>query len=98
MSATSSPMLLPEIRDVVGIARSYVIGEVHYSHLCASIAALNEALMFVPAEPRIRSLASEWLSMAERAWPEMAQIENPISEQEFKEWVKNQLTVFEPSR
>jgi len=35
--------------------------------------------------------------MALRVWPEMSRIDDPITEPEFRAWVREQLAVFEPA-
>lgn len=86
---------LPELRALIEIARRYSAGDVHYSYVCNAVDALREALRYSPCDPRIKSLAQEWESMAIRLWPEMLQISNPVSEPEFMTWVQTQLVVFE---
>ena len=96
MTVKIPKFLLPEVRTLIQVARSYVAGEIHFSYVCNAVSDLQEALKFVRAEPAIVTMAKEWGAMALRVWPEMAQIPNPISESEFLEWIRTQLVVFEP--
>ena len=87
---------IPEVRELIRMARSYVAGETHFSYLCNAIGTFREAARLLPPGNAIRKMSEDWATMAIRVWPEMAGIENPISDDEFREWVRVQLVVFEP--
>ena len=87
--------MLPELKILIEVARSYVAGEVHFSYVCNAVSALVDAIKYVPTETSIKAIAKEWESMSIRVWPEMLQIPDPISEQEFLKWVQAQLVVFQ---
>lgn len=87
---------LPELRNLVEVARAYLAGKVHYSHVCCAVPPFCDAARLFSAEPALKKMAEEWSTMAIRVWPEMAQIDNPITEAEFKQWVQTELQVFEP--
>lgn len=96
MQPPQSPRRLPEFRALVEVARSYVAGDTHFSYVCAAAAAFNEAVKMYVVDPRVKQIASEWVKMSLRVWPEMLPVPNPITPEEFKEWVRLQLVVFEP--
>ena len=91
-----SAVQLPEIRELIQVARAYVNGQAHYSEICSVLDALNGALKYVTVNDVIIKMAREWTEMAIRFWPEMLPVSDPITEEEFKEWVRIQLVVFEP--
>jgi hypothetical protein len=86
---------LPEFRALVEAARSFVAGDLHFSHVCAAAAAFDEAVKIYIVDPRVKQIASEWVGMASRAWPEWGQVPDPVTPEEFKEWVQRELSVFE---
>lgn len=86
----------PEIRELIRLARAYVAEEVHFSYVCCAVGPFRDAARIFSAEPAIQKMAEEWEKMAIRVWLEFARIDNPISEEEFRVWVGEQLRVFEP--
>jgi hypothetical protein len=89
------PVLLPELRELIQRAKAYIADEIHFSNVCSAAASFRDAATLYSGHPVIRQMASEWSSMATRVWPEFAEVSNPVTETEFKAWVRNQLTVFE---
>lgn len=84
---------LPELKTLIDLARSYLADEVHFSHVCGASIRLSEAVKIHIVDARILKIAQEWEIMSLRVWPEMAQVENPISLSEFRKWVSLQLQV-----
>jgi hypothetical protein len=95
MQASQPPRRLPEFKALVEAARSHVAGNSHFSNVCSAASAFNEATKVYAVDPRVRKIASEWVEMASRAWSEWGQVENPITPEEYKEWVQLQLSVFD---
>jgi len=95
MQSPQSSRRLPEFKALVEIARSYVAGEVHFSHVCAAAAALNEAVNVYAVDPRVKQVTAEWAEMTRRAWPEWGRVKDPVTPEEFKAWVQLQLCVFD---
>ena len=86
---------LPELRELLRVAREFVAGRVNYSFLCAELDGFYEMARILPVAPQIRVMGSEWIAMAMRVWPQMMPLDDPISEEEFRQWVGGQLMVFE---
>jgi hypothetical protein len=86
---------LPEFKELVDVARSYLEGEVHFSHVCAAAAALNEAVKVYACDPRVKQAASQWAEMSRRVWPEWGKVRDPVTPEEFKAWVQRELSVFD---
>ena len=81
---------------MIRLARAYVAGEVHFSEVCTAAGEFRNVVCFFTGNAKIQNMAKEWGTMATRVWPEFAQINDPISEVEFREWVVAQLDVFAP--
>lgn len=88
-------VLLPELRELLEVAKEFVAGRVNYSFVCAELDGFYGMACILPVAPQIRVMAAEWNAMAMRVWPEMMPLDDPISEEEFRQWVREQLTVFE---
>ncbi|MBC3916708.1 hypothetical protein H8L32_04350 [Undibacterium sp. CY18W] len=86
---------LPELKTLIDLAHSYLADEVHFSHVCGASIKLSEAVKIDIVDARILKIAQEWEIMSLRVWPEMVQVENPISPIEFRKWVSLQLRVFD---
>lgn len=95
-TSTVPSVPLPEMRELIHCARGFVAGDVHFSYVCSAAGTFRDVTRFLPVSREIKQMADEWAEMATRAWPEMARITNPISEEEFREWVRDQIRVFEP--
>ena len=95
MQNPQSSRRLPEFKALVEAARAHVDGSLHFSHVCSAATALNEAAKVYVVDPRVRQIAAEWSQMASRVWPEWGKVENLVSPEEFTEWVKSQLSVFD---
>lgn len=95
VQSPQSTRRLPEFKALVEAARAHVAGSLHFSHVCSAAAAFNEAVKVYVVDPRVRQIAAEWSEMGSRVWPEWGKVENPVSPEEFTEWVKSQLSVFD---
>ncbi|WP_338846282.1 hypothetical protein V8J88_21290 [Massilia sp. W12] len=94
---SSEPSIpLPEFRELIRCARAYVAGDLHFSYVCSAAGAFRDVTKVLPVNREIKQIAEEWAEMATRAWPEMAQIANPISEDDFLKWVSEKMNVFQP--
>jgi hypothetical protein len=80
-----------ELRELIKTARAFLGGEVHFSYVCCAVRPFCDAAHLFSAGTRIREMADEWEEMATRVWPEMMQIDNQITEEEFRRWVQLQL-------
>ena len=92
----NSSSWIPELRELIRLARAYAAGEIHFSYVCCASAALRDSSKLYVANKEIKKFASQWAEMSSRIWPELGRISNPISETEFKQWVCDQIAIFEP--
>lgn len=81
---------LPELKDLLLAARDYVEGR-------ETIAGLNGLVshLHVLAEERdvsvtTRKILAEWAEMIDRRWNEWGQARDPLPEQEFVSWLRDQ--------
>ena len=83
-------LVLPEIREILNIFKAYLekkssIQELYcYVKNCYDIANNN-------AHEEIILLLEDWLEMINRRWNEWGEQKNPISDEEFCEWLKKQI-------
>jgi hypothetical protein len=64
---------IPEVRELVAVARRFVAGEVHFSHLLSPAESCVFWAKVHGAHPAIQALAAEWGLLADRAWNEWGQ-------------------------
>jgi hypothetical protein len=95
MQSMQSPRRLPEFKALIETARSLVAGKAHFSEVCVAAGAFDEAAKMYVVDPRVRQIASDWIDMARRVWPEWDQVQDPVTPQEFQDWVQFQLSVFD---
>jgi hypothetical protein len=97
MGIAANPRVpLPEFRELIRCARAFIAGQLHFSYVCSAAAAFRGTAKLLPVSREVKQMAEEWAAMATRAWPEMSRISNPISEDEFRQWVSSQISVFQP--
>jgi len=97
MAAIWDTTRLPELRELVRIAREYLSGEVHFSVVCSAAGALRDSVHLYASDRALKNYAQDWCDMATRMYPEFAQGIEPITEDEFRTWIKSQLAVFDAS-
>ena len=87
----------PEIAELIEVAKRFVAGEVHFSKLASLAGDLEFKTRAYSAHPSINKWAKEWALMADRCWNEYGQHDDPITETELRDWVREQLAVLEPA-
>ena len=86
--------MIPELRELIEVAQKYLKGDVHFSHVSAKTADV----MFYAKQldnSRIRKLAEAWHRKSLQVWDEWGSLEESerITEDEYKEWVRSELSV-----
>ena len=84
---------VPEIRDMVEVAKRFVAGEVHFSHLVAPTEACLFWAKVHGADPAIQSLAAKWQLLADRVWNEYGQHGQALPVEEFRRVVAADLGI-----
>lgn len=64
---------IPAVRNRVEVAKRFVAGEVHFSHMVAPTEACLLWAKVHGADPAIQALAPRWQLLADRAWNEFGQ-------------------------
>ena len=86
--------MIPEFRELIQVAQKYLNDEVHFSYVCAQT---GDFLYYSKqlSDLRIREIAEEWHQKSLQVWDEWGRLreEERITEKEYKEWVKIQLSI-----
>lgn len=64
---------VPEVRAMVGVARRFIAGEVHFAHLLGPAETCAFWAKVHGSHPAIRELAAEWSLLVDRVWNEWGQ-------------------------
>jgi hypothetical protein len=83
----------PQLRELVRVARAYLAGQVHVSHLGAVAGYFHEAARFLPMPPELKQRAEEWVAMTAPVLQE--QNPGPNREAQLRSWIAAQLHPFE---
>src|SRR5262245_25010554 len=75
---------VPEVRDMVEVAKRFVAGEVHFSHMVAPTEACLLWARMHGADPAVLALAAEWQLLADRVWNEYGQHGQALPVEEFR--------------
>jgi hypothetical protein len=78
---------------MVEVAKRFVAGEVHFSHMVASTEQCRWWGKVHGVHPAILTLAAEWQLLADRVWNEYGQHERPLPVDEFRRRVAADLGV-----
>lgn len=71
--------------------KRYLAGECSMMELNGSISRCIDVAKLLDAHPAISQLAHEWSVMVNRRWNEWGHEQHPLSEQEFRDWLQQQL-------
>ncbi len=82
---------IPELKALIKAGRSYLEGKASIQELNGYASALRAAAKLLHAQPEVVELAEQWWGMVNRRWNEWGMEENPVSEDEFREWLENQM-------
>ena len=82
---------VPEIHELVAVAKSFVLGEKHFSEI---VGPAQQCMWWCPVHnchPEIQQLVADWYLMADRVWNEYGQHSNPMTVDEFRDQVARDL-------
>lgn len=89
-----------EFKNLISTAKRYLEGKNNVSYVYAEAVKLNESIKERVVDPRIKDISEQWVGMTSKAYPEgiwsEADLPEKISEQELKDWIKQELKVFDP--
>lgn len=89
-------LALPELREMVEVARQYVAGEVHFSYLEAPAARCVFWSRVYGVHPAITRLALDWHLWVDQAWNEWGQHAVRLPEPELRRRIAADLGVSQP--
>jgi len=85
---------IPEVKDMIECAKRFLADETNIHELHGHIQQCKTAAHLFSENTAIYELASEWATMSYRFWNEWGDVEAPLSEKEFKEWLRKQVELF----
>lgn len=88
----------PEVKQMVEAARKFLEGKITIQELHGDVAACAYAAKLFSAHPLITELAQRWLGMVSRYWDEWELEKEPLSEEQFRLWLEQEIECREPKR
>lgn len=82
---------IPELRRLFEAARKYLIGELSICELNGTVNELKALAKFGRSAAPIHELLKEWECMVNRRWNEWLLEKEPLCEEQFAEWIREQL-------
>ncbi len=82
--------ILPEIKNLVEVSRQYLKDEITVHELNGWVQDCYAKSVVLGLDEQIQLILLEYKEMLGRAWDEWNLQENPISEQEFKKWIRDE--------
>lgn len=86
--------MTPEITEMgamMDAASRYLEGQCSIQELNGYAKQCATGAHFRGLHPAIKDTAEHWVSMIYRRWNEWNDVKNPLSEQEFRAWLQEQL-------
>ena len=78
---------------MIECAHRYLQGETNIHEVHGYAMQCKQMAHFFTNDSAIYEMASEWVTMCNRWWNEWGIEENPLTEEEFNEWLKGQLEI-----
>lgn len=82
---------IPEVKKMLDAGRLYLAGSCSIQELNGYASQLATVVRFFEAHPKIKETADEWMAMIYRRWNECNDVREPLSEEEFRTWLKDHL-------
>ena len=79
-----SLVAVPEVREMVAVAKRFVAGEAHFSRMVAPTEACLWWARVHGSDPAVVALAAEWQLLADRVWNEYGQHGQSLPVEEFR--------------
>ena len=83
-------LALPEIKNLVEVSRQYLQDELTVHELNGWVQDCQAKSVALGLDEQIQLILLEYKQMLGRAWDEWSLQENPISEEEFKKWIRDE--------
>lgn len=82
---------IPEFKQLFAAARKYIAGDLSIRELNGHIAYLKALVRFGASAMPVQEILTEWETMVNRRWNEWGLQKNPLTEENFVAWLKEQL-------
>ncbi|RGP55107.1 hypothetical protein ASB58_08480 [Pseudomonas abyssi] len=82
---------IPEVKEMLEAGRRYLAGSCSIQELNGYASQLATVVRFFEAHPKIKETADEWATMIYRRWNEWNDVKEPLSAEDFRTWLKDQL-------
>ncbi len=81
---------VPELKNLVAVSREYVKGETGFAELHSAVSNCHKTSIVMGLDEQIQLLFMEYQGLVDRVWNEWGLQENPVTEDELKDWIKNE--------
>tara|TARA_R110002020_G_scaffold21373_80_gene72634 strand:+ start:12822 stop:13103 length:282 start_codon:yes stop_codon:yes gene_type:complete len=85
-----------EFRQMIEAAQRYLAGGCSIQELNGRVAEAATASKFWGGHPALVQVASDWSTAVDRRWNEWGHVQNPLSENQFRSWLVQQLALLDP--
>ena len=82
---------IPELKELIKAGKYYLEGKSSIHELNGYASSFKSAATLLHAQPEVLDLAEQWYNMVNRRWNEWGLAEDPITEEEFRNWLKQQM-------
>ena len=82
---------VPEVREMVAVARQFVEDEIHFSFLVGPIERCGWWARVHNVHPAIQTLAADWSLLVDRTWNEYGQHSNRLTVDELRKYLAQDL-------
>jgi hypothetical protein len=82
---------IPEFKRLFAAARRYVAGDLSICELNGNVGYLKTLTRFGASAAPVQDLLVEWEVMVNRRWNEWGLEKDPLTEEQFVAWLKEQL-------
>jgi hypothetical protein len=85
---------IPEVKEMVACARRFLDDSTNIHELHSHAQQCKTAAKLLANNTAIVELASEWVTMSNRYWNEWGTEDSPLTKEEFKIWLREQVNYF----
>ena len=85
---------IPEVKDMIDCAKRFMADETNIHELHGHAQQLKTAAHLFGGNSAISDLAEEWIKMSYRYWNEWGDVKDPLTKEDFKKWLTEQIDYF----
>jgi len=82
---------IKELKELLSAGRRYLDSSCSLQELNGRAASLADAAKFWRGHASFHQMAAEWITMIDRRWNECGHSPNPLTDEEFNAWLRDQL-------